>query len=425
MTDTQERYVCGLDVGTTKVCAVVGRVDVADALAITGVGLVPSRGMERGVVVDRQMATECIREAVRKAQGDTGLRIASVYVGVTGAHISSVNVRGRAYVMGAQVTPADVEQAVASAQDSVPLTTDRRIIHSVVRDFALDGERGIRRPLGMVGRQLDVNLHVVTGRGSIVDNVLKCVEEAGVQPREQVLEPQATAAAVLTDAEQRLGCVLVDIGGGTTDVGVFADGSICHTSAIAVAGNHVTMDLAKVLRVAPEEAERVKRQYGHAIAAEVPEDEEVEVTVVGTEARELVPRRLIAEILQARMEEIFAGVAERLTTDRLWSLAPAGVVISGGGASLPGAARLATMALRGLPARLGSPRTCAGRDRPGGIAHVRHGRRAGQDRRRRRGVVHEAWRRYGGPEDGGDVGCAGEGAREGAGRWHRFRAQRQ
>jgi cell division protein FtsA len=347
-------------VGTTKVCAVVGRVDLADALAITGVGLVASRGMERGIVVDRQLAIECIREAVRKAQGDGELRIASVYVGVTGAHISSVNVRGRAYVTGSQVTQADVEQAVASAQDSVPLTTDRRIIHSVVRDFALDGERGIRRPLGMVGRQLDVNLHVVTGRGSIVDNVLRCVEEAGVQPREQVLEPQATAAAVLTDAEQRLGCVLVDIGGGTTDLGVFADGSICHTSALAVAGNHVTMDIAKVLRVAPEEAERVKCEHGHAIAAEVPEEEEVEVTLVGTEEREWVPRRLIAEIIQARMEEIFAGVAERLTSERLWALAPAGVVISGGGSSLPGAARLATMALRGLATRLGSPRGLAG-----------------------------------------------------------------
>jgi cell division protein FtsA len=278
----------------------------------------------------------------------------------------------------------------------------------------------------MVGRQLDVNLHVVTGRGSIVDNVLRCVEEAGVQPREQVLEPQATAAAVLTDAEQRLGCVLVDIGGGTTDLGVFTEGSICHTSAIAVAGNHVTMDLAKVLRIAPEEAERIKREYGHAIAGEVSEEDEVEVAIVGTGERQQVPRRLIAEIIQARMEEIFARVAERLTSERLWALAPAGVVISGGGASLPGATRLATMALRGLPARLGSPRDLAGDlilvDGPMYATGVGLARIAAAD---------EAWctKRGGGTVAQKTTAATWSAAAKVREKileaWHRFRAQRQ
>jgi cell division protein FtsA len=254
------------------------------------------------------------------------------------------------------VAQSDVEEAIASACDSVPLTSDRRILQHTVREFVLDGERGIKRPLGMVGRQLDVDLHVVTGRGSVVDNLVACVEAAGVSVAAECLEAQATAIAVLTDAEQRLGCVLLDIGGGTTDLAVFTQGAICHTSALHLAGNAATMDVAKVLRLAPEEAERLKRAHGHALADEVPEDEEVEATLVGTGEEAKVSRRLLAQVIQARMEEILEALGGKLTAERLWALAPAGVVLSGGGSELPGMARLATAVLRGLPARIGAPR---------------------------------------------------------------------
>lgn len=361
MEDRADKYVCGLDVGTTKICAVVASVDLAGDLCISAMGTVPAAGIDRGVVVDLDAATAAIKEAVRLAQENAGVPVYSVYLGLTGAHISCVNVRGRAYVTGPQVGPSDIEEAISSARDAVPLTSDRRILQHTVREFVLDGERGIRRPLGMVGRQLDVNLHVVTGRGSIVDNLVAAVEAAGLSVAATALEAQATASAVLTEAEQKLGCILLDIGGGTTDLAVFAGGAICYTAAIPVAGNRVTMDIAKVLRISPEEAERVKRAYGHALPEEVGEDEVVEVVLVGTEERHEVPRRLLAEIIQARMQEIFEAVAERLTAERLWSLAPAGVVLSGGGSELAGTARLATTVLHDLPARVGAPRGLKGR----------------------------------------------------------------
>lgn len=361
MDDRAEKYVCGLDVGTTKICAVVASVDIAGDLCIAGMGTVPAAGIDRGIVVDLQAATGAIGEAVRLAQEASGVPVHSVYLGLTGAHISCVNVRGRAYVSGPQVGPSDIEEAISSARDSVPLASDRRILQHTVREFVLDGERGIRRPLGMVGRQLDVNLHVVTGRASIVDNLMGAVEAAGLSVAATALEAQATAAAVLTEAEEKLGCMLLDIGGGTTDLAVFADGAICYTAAIPVAGNRVTMDIARVLRIAPEEAERVKCAYGHALPEEIGEDEVVEVVLVGTEERQQVPRRLLAEIIQARMQEIFEAVAERLTAERLWALAPAGVVLSGGGSELAGTARLATTMLRDLPARVGTPRGLKGR----------------------------------------------------------------
>jgi cell division protein FtsA len=357
------RYVCGLDVGTTKVCAVVAREDVAGEIAIVGIGVVPSEGLQRGIVVDRELATGAIRRSVLAAEESSGTTIARAWVGLTGGHISSTNVRGRAYLTGPQVTQADVDHAIQSAREAVATTSDRRIIQHVVRDFVLDGEKGIRRPLGMVGRQLDVNLHVVTGRASTVDNLTACVEAAGVQVAAHVLEPPATARAVLTQPEISLGCVLVDIGGGTTDIAVFSNGSICHTSAFPLGGNQVTMDIAKLLRVSPDDAEELKKRYGHALAEQVSDDEEIEITLVGGENKERVPRKLLAEIIQARMEEIVEAVGRRLTEEGLWALAPAGVVLSGGGAELPGAAPLTSAVLGGVPTRIGSPRPLRGRFR--------------------------------------------------------------
>jgi len=316
--------------------------------------------MQRGVVVDPKAATESIRACLRKAEQASGITIARVWLGLTGGHISSVNVRGRAYVSGPQVTQADLDHAIDAARGAVAVTSDRRIIQHTVRDFVLDGERGIRRPLGMVGKQLDVNLHVVTGKASVVDNLLSCVQAAGVQVAEQALEPPATARAVLTEAELTLGCVLVDIGGGTTDIAVFSNGSICYTSALPLGGNQVTMDIAKLLRVSPEDAEQIKRRFGHALAQDVPEEQDIDITLVGTEQHERASAKLLAEIIQARMEEIFEGVAEHLTSEGLWSLVPAGAVVSGGGAELPGTAVLASTVLGGLPARIGYPRPLKG-----------------------------------------------------------------
>ncbi len=350
-----QNIACGLDVGTTKICTVVVRAEPGGQISVLGAGICPAKGLQRGVVVDRELAVEAIRESVGQAQEACGIEIGRAVVGVTGAHISSLNVTGRSYVTGSHVSQEDVDRAIESALDAVPLAMDRRVIDYFVREFRLDGERGIRRPLGMVGKQLDVELHVVTGRGSLVDNVLECVEEVGVEVARVTLEPMATGKAVLTEAEMDLGCVVVDIGGGTTDIAAFVDGSICHSSAVAIAGNHVTQDLAKLLRVSREEAERIKREAGHAVPEEVPADREVAATLVGTGERAQIRARLIAEIIEARMEEIFEMVGERLEAEGLFTLASAGVVLAGGGAQLGGVERLASRVLGGVPVRIGTP----------------------------------------------------------------------
>ncbi|MBU0609622.1 MAG: cell division protein FtsA [Armatimonadetes bacterium] len=357
---SQDGLLVGLDIGTTKICTVVAR-PAESGLEIIGVGLHPSTGLKRGIVVDRQMTIDSVRQSVLQAERMAGVEIRGAYVGISGDHIASTNVTGRVHTGPRQeVEPEDIEKAVQSARDSVTLPSDRQIIHTVVRDFAVDGQQGVARPLGMSGRRLDVEVHVVTGMGSIITNLERCVEEAGVAVQAQVLEPLATSLAVLTEAERDLGVILVDIGGGTTDIAVFLDNAIYHTSAIPVAGNQITRDLAKLLRVSMEEAESIKCRYGRALASAVPADDEIQINSADGEHHERVKQRLVAEVIQARLEEIFemvwadvkrAGVGERCS---------GGVVISGGGSQLPDTPRLAGAVMGDMSARVGKPRGLTG-----------------------------------------------------------------
>ncbi len=354
-------FVVGLDIGTTKICTVVGRPTEGGGLDIIGVGLHPSAGLKRGIVVDRQLTIESVRQSVAQAERMAGVDIRAAYVGISGDHISSTNVTGRVHTGPRQeVEQEDIEKAIQSARDSVTLPSDRQIIHTVVRDFAVDGQQGVSRPLGMSGRRLDVEVHVVTGMASIITNLERCVEEAGVSVLSQVLEPLATSLAVLTEAERDLGVILVDIGGGTTDIAVFLDDAIYHTSAIPVAGNQITRDLAKLLRISMDEAESIKCRYGRALAAAVPPDDEIQITSADGEHNERVKQQLVAEVIQARLEEIFemvwadvkrAGVGERCS---------GGVVISGGGSQLPDTPRLASAVMGEMSARVGKPRGLTG-----------------------------------------------------------------
>lgn len=356
-----EALVAGIDVGTTKICTIIGRPQIDGRLEVLGVGLTPSAGLKRGVIVDREDAIASIRRSVEAAQEQAGVTISSAWVGVTGAHISSVNVTGRTNVApGPAVSQEDVERAIQSARDAVPLPQDRRIIHEVVRGFTIDGESGITRPLGMSGRRLDVELHAVTGTASIVENVERCVADAGVAVARRVLEPIATGTAVITDAERDLGVILVDVGGGTSDVAVFLDGSIAHTSAIPVGGNHVTRDLARLLRVSFDEAERLKCESARALARNVGEDEAVVVELADGSASEQVPLQLVAEIIEPRLEEIFTLVRNNVVRAGVLERASAGVVLSGGGSQLPDTTTLASAILDDLPVRVGRPRGVIG-----------------------------------------------------------------
>ncbi len=369
---SEDALVAGIDVGTTKVCTIIARPQTDGRLEVHGVGLNPSAGLKRGVIVDREDAIASIRESIETAQRQADVTITGAYVGVTGAHISSVNVTGRTNVApGPAVSQEDVQRAVQSARDAVPLPQDREIIHEVVRGFTVDGEAGISRPLGMSGRRLDVELHAVTGTASIVDNVERCVADAGVAVTRRVLEPIATGSAVITDAERDLGVILIDVGGGTTDVAVFIDGAIAHTSAIPVGGNHVTRDLARLLRLSFEEAEKLKCRFARAMPEQVAEDDGVQLELADGSESELVPLRLVAEIIEPRLEEIFALVRANIVRSGVYEQASAGVVLSGGGSQLPDTAPLASSVLDALPVRVGSPRGISGRvDAVAGPVHA-------------------------------------------------------
>ncbi len=358
---SEDVFVAGLDVGTTKICTVIGRPQADGRLEVTGVGVTPSAGLKRGVIVDREDAIGTIRRSVELAQEIAEVEVHSAYVGVTGAHIASVNVTGRTNVSpGPAVSDDDVQRAIQSARDAVPLPQDREIIHQVVRGFTVDGEGGVHRPMGMSGRRLDVELHAVTGTATIIENVERCVEECGVQVALRGLEPIATGAAVITQAERDLGVILIDVGGGTTDVAVFAGGAIAHTSAIPIGGNNVTRDLARLLRCSFDEAERLKCGHARSRPDNVGEDQVVQVTLASGGEVDSVPLKLVASIIEPRMEEIFSLVRANVIRSGTYSAASAGVVLSGGGSQLADSADVAAEALDDLPVRVGSPRGLTG-----------------------------------------------------------------
>jgi cell division protein FtsA len=317
--------------------------------------------LRRGVVVDREQTIASIKESVAQAERMADIEIHGAYVGISGDHITSTNVTGRVHTgPSGEVTTEDVDKAIQSARDSVALPSDREIIHTVVRGFAVDGQQGVTRPVGMSGRRLDAEVHVVTGMASVIANTSRCVEDAGVGVQQQVLEPLATALAVLTEAERDLGVVLVDIGGGTTDIAVFLEDTIYHTAAIPVAGNQITRDLAKLLRISMDEAEAVKCRWGRALASVVSAEEQVQVLSADGESREKVPQRLVCEVVQARLEEILEMVYADVKRAGAGDLCAGGVVISGGGSQLPDTARLASAVMGDMSVRVGKPRGLSG-----------------------------------------------------------------
>ncbi|MGC8863753.1 MAG: cell division protein FtsA, partial [Armatimonadota bacterium] len=326
---SRKEYIAGLDIGTTKTCSVLAEVDVAAwSVDIIGVGLTPSDGLKKGVVVDLDATTEAVRSAVDKTQRMAGsIAIKSVVVGVTGEHISSLNSRGVVAITSPdhEVTPADVERVV-EASKVIVLPPEREIIHAIPRGFVVDGQDGVKDPVGMSGTRLEVETHIVTGSSAFLDNVIKCVHRAGLSVDATVLEPIATSEAVVMDAEKNLGVALVDIGGGTTDVAVFTGGEIYYTAVLPVGGNHVTNDIAVGLRASQEEAERTKIASGAACAEMVGEDETFEITSLGAEAPRELPRELLVNITEPRMQEILQMVRAEIVKSGYLEMLPAGVV---------------------------------------------------------------------------------------------------
>lgn len=352
-----QEIIVGLDLGSTKVTAVVGEIE-ADGITILGVGNVPCRGLRKGVVTNIDWTVRSIREAVDAAQNCAGVEIDTVYCGISGAHVRGVSSHGMCAVAGREVTESDVERVLEAAR-AVPVDADRMILHALPREYIVDNQEGIRDPVGMSGVRLQARVNLVTAATSCVQNVVRSVERAGLDVADVVLSPLASASSVLGDDEREIGVVVVDIGGGTTDLLVFEDGGIAHTSVIPVGGNNITSDLAAGLRTPTGEAERLKRAFGCALGRMVAEDEEVEVPGVGGHGPRRVPRRLVSDIVEPRVEEIFHEARRRLEEAGLLEGVSAGVVLTGGANLMEGMVECAEEVL-GMPVRVGFPSGVSG-----------------------------------------------------------------
>ena len=349
-----------IDIGTTKVCTVVGEVTSDDEMRILGVGVSPSEGLTRGMVENIRDATESIRASVEKAERSSGTRILSAHVGIAGQHIQCLNNRGIIAIpdRSRPILPDDVTRVLDGAR-VVSIPTNREIIHVIPRYYVVDGQDNVSDPVGMYGTRLDVETHIVTGLDSAVQNLTKCVENVGVQVDGLILEPLAAAEAVLDTEEKEQGVVLADIGGGTTDIALFVEGSVMHTAVLPVGGNHVTRDVVVGLRAPYQAAEEAKRRWGHAIPSMVDAREEVTVDAFGSEGSRTELRRRLCEIIQARMEEILEMVTAEVKRAVHDEMVSAGIVLTGGGAKLAGVDLLAEQ-VTGWPARVGQPRHLQG-----------------------------------------------------------------
>jgi cell division protein FtsA len=347
--------VVGLDVGTTKICAVIGRPKPGGGLDVIGVGTAPSRGLRRGVVVNIDSTVEAIKQAVADAEQMAGVDVSRVWAGVAGGHIRSLNSRGVVAISGREreVSAADVERAVEAAR-AINVPQDREIIHVLPQTFAVDDADGVREPIGMAGVRLAVEVHIVTAAVTSVQNVVRAVNRAGLTVQDVVLEPIASAEAVLFPDEKELGVVLIDIGGGTTDMALFRDGAIWHTAIIPLGGDHITNDVAVGLRTPMADAEDLKKRFGCALTSMVPAEETVDVPSVGGRKARQLSRQVLSEIIQPRVEEIVTLVARELTRAGFQDAATAGIVVTGGTSIMEGVPELAE-AIFDQPVRRGVP----------------------------------------------------------------------
>jgi cell division protein FtsA len=350
-----DNIIVGLDIGTTKVCAVVAGMDETGKINVLGVGRAPSEGMMRGVVTNIQRTIKSIGSAVQDAQAQSGIVIKSVVVGIAGDHIQSFQSRGVVAISGPdhEVTQADVDRLVEDTK-RIALPSDRRIIHVIPQEFIIDGQDGVYDPLGMSGVRMEANVHIITGLVSAAQNIYKCVQQSGLEVSDMVLEPLASSYAVLDDEEKEVGVALLDIGGGTTDLAVFEERTIRHTAVIGIAGQKVTDDLRKGLGILSDQAERLKKEHGHAYLPAVVDGEPVMLPGLGGRAPMEIDRRLIAQIIQPRMEEIFEIAALEIKRSGYSRHLSGGVVLTGGGALIKGTADLAREVL-GLPVKIGIP----------------------------------------------------------------------
>jgi cell division protein FtsA len=350
--------IVGIDVGTTKICTLIARVEAENKYRILGVGIEPSRGMKKGVVVDIDSTTKAIKRSLDKAERTSGLEITSAQVSLAGSHVSSINSHGATGVTGGVIDQHDVFRALDAAK-AVAIPHNRDIVHVIQRGFAVDGQDGIHKPIGMHGYRLEVEAHIITAASTSLDNLEQCVNAAGAEVEAFILNPLASAEAVLTETEREMGVVVCDIGGGTTDLAIYINGDVWHTMVLAVGGNHITSDIAHGLRLPLDQAEAVKLQHGYSVQSDITEEDVFFIRPFGDEEKVEIKRRDLALIIEARVEEMFGYVLQEIKRSGYDGLLPAGLVLTGGTSNLPGIKKFARQ-IFDFPVRVAQPENLLG-----------------------------------------------------------------
>ena len=354
----KKNLIVGLDIGTSKIAAIVAEIKSEGGFEVIGMGTSPSRGLKKGVVVNIESTVNAIQRALEEAELMADCKIREVWTGIAGSHIRSFNSHGMVAIKDTEVTQHDIDRVVETAK-AIPIPTDQQLLHVLNQEFVIDGQEDVREPLGMSGVRLEVKVHIVTGAVSAAQNIMKCVRRCGLEVNDLILQPLASAIAVLSEDEKDLGVCLVDIGGGTSDIAVFTQGSIRHTAVIPIAGDQITNDIAMALRTPTKEAEEIKRRYGCALRELADQQETIDVPGVGERGAKKMSRQTLAEVIEPRVEELYSLVQAELRRSGFEELLSSGIVITGGSASMQGMIELGEEVFH-MPVRLGLPAYWAG-----------------------------------------------------------------
>jgi len=351
----RDEIIVGLDIGSRKVCTVVGELGEDDQIEIIGIGTAPSLGIRKGVIIDLDQAIQSVKESIESAERMAGIRINSAFISIAGSHITSVNSKGVIAISeeSPEINENDIEKVIEAAKAGI-VSSEKELIHTLSREFIVDGQSGISDPLGMSGARLECKVHIITGSITAVQNLVKCVEEAGLDIEEVIFGTLASSNAILNNAEKELGILLIDIGAGTTEIAIFVEGGLAYSAVLPVGGVQITNDLAVGLRTSIEEAEKIKISYGSAVEKSVSPEKLIEISSINGKEKHNVSEKYLVEIIEPRVSEIFNFVGMEVRKSGCYSMIPGGIVITGGSSLLPGISKVAEQVLN-LPSRLGRP----------------------------------------------------------------------
>ncbi|MEN3189372.1 MAG: cell division protein FtsA [Atribacterota bacterium] len=351
----KDEMVVGLDIGTKKVCTVIGELGEDDQIEIIGMGTAPSSGVKKGIIIDLEQAIQSVKQSIENSERMAGARVNSAFVSIAGSHITSVNSKGVIAISGEtpEIAETDIEKVIEAAKAGI-ISPDKELIHTLSREFVVDGQGGITDPLGMTGTRLECKVHIITGSNTAVQNLIRCVEGVGIGIDEIIFGALASSNVVLSDAEKELGAILIDIGAGTTEIAIFIEEALVYSTVLPLGGNHITNDLAIGLRTTLEEAEKIKIKYGSVIENNVSPEGAVEVSSLDGENKYPVSQKYLVEIIEPRVSEIFSLVGNEVKRSGYYDMLSAGVTITGGTSLLPGIVEISEKILN-LPSRLGKP----------------------------------------------------------------------